>query len=213
MMASETPAATPATRPYLRPASSVINPTRRPNVRAGASRSPRSDVKVDRVATAQDVDLEGLAQGRGDSQEPPAERWVLGVVAKHAVHDGPVEEPEAPEPDRGHIGSPRPHVQGLVYRDPGIGNRHEDREERDSAQDQGQSGPRSTIPRLDVSSIPASMESRTSLIRPEDDGPARSARSDYGPRTEPRCEGIVPGAVRTRREGRRLPPGRAVSTR
>ena len=74
--------------------------------------------------------LERLAQDRGDSQQPTAQRRMFGVVSKDPIDHGGVEEMPTSGSQDFEIGPAGPHIERFVDRQPGSIQRQDHRQTR-----------------------------------------------------------------------------------
>ena len=178
MMASETPAATPAARPYLRPASERDQPDQQSRRSARAPPGPSGY----RGRPGRGCPRGPSRTARPGSRRSPGATGPAGDArrcrGRRASIDGPVEEPQAPGPERGHIGPAGPDVERLVDRDPGIAERQEDGQGRGHAQDPGH--PPDARPSMLRCLVHPDPRNWRSIHRPPS-GPSRPGiRTDYG---------------------------------
>ena len=128
--------------------------------RQGRRKPAGHDVSPDRVGASQHRISNGSAERRGQSEQPAAQRRVLGVVAEDRVDDLAVEEVPAPARSVADVVPPRPHVERLVDRQAGVGQGQDDRQARPGPPAPGPAGRRSrTVVKRGVGSSDRCFES------------------------------------------------------
>ena len=115
-----------------------MQPARQRTERESRGQSTGQDIRARGIGALAE-DLEGLAQYRGDSEEPASQRRMLRVIAEDLDDAVRVQEMPASLPEDLQVLAARSHIERLVDRQPGSVQGQDDGHRRENAAEDRQS--------------------------------------------------------------------------